>query len=100
MKLEMFFFVMVMVIMKAQKYFYAAEQAFNPIIYLQFGSLSSGDYDNDGKLDIVCGGISVVGASFVLYHQNMSLNFFDVNNAVTFPNGLPPGFFSGRVVFV
>ena len=88
----------------AQKYFDAADQAIYPPIYLQLGSLAAGDYDNDGKLDIACGGRthieSGVALMFILYHQNSSLQYYDVTNTVTFPAGIPPGFSFGRVLFL
>src|SRR3989338_2156767 len=85
----------------SQKYFDSADQAIHNVVYLQLGSLSSGDYDNDVKLDIVGGGSSVSPApTFILYHHNISMQFFDVTNGVTFPGGVPPGFFIGRVNFV
>src|SRR3989338_759970 len=83
----------------AQKYFDAADQAIYPPIYLQVGSLAAGDYDNDGKLDIACGGASTVSVNIVIYHQNSSLQFYDVTNTVTFPSGIPPSFCWGRVLF-
>src|SRR3989338_9781329 len=81
-------------------YFDVSNVAMHPKLYSQSGSMSSGDYDGDGKLDVLCGGASEVQVHFVLYRQNDSLAFYNVTNGVTFPEAIPPGFANGRIVFV
>src|SRR3989338_2287954 len=73
------------------------ELVLNPTIYLIDGSLDAGDFDNDGMLDFICGGVSVGNAlNLKLYRQNQSLLFWDVVNQITFPEGIPNGYYFGK----
>src|SRR3989338_6428264 len=100
----MILFLWIIYLVGTKKYFDAANQVMYAPTYLQDASLAAGDYDMDGLQDIACGGISASELGgvviFVLYHQNASLQFYDVTNIVTFPSGVPSGFFFGRVAFV
>src|SRR3989338_10154505 len=86
---------------KGMKYFDTASLAMNPPMYMMDGSLDVGDFDQDGGLDVVGGGLSMNEENtFVLYRQNVSLHFYNVANVVNFPDGVPSGFSNGRIVFI
>src|SRR3989338_4353945 len=60
-----------------------------------------GDFNGDGLSDFMVGGISLLfGTNFFLFKQNSSLQFYDITNTGTFPEGLPLGFKMGRPIFV
>jgi len=59
----------------------------NSIIGTQMGSVSWGDYDNDGDLDILISGISYLTSSSLnskttKIYQNINGNFYDINAAI------------------
>ena len=82
-------------------YFDVSQICLHPLNGLLSGGMAVGDFDVDGLSDFVVGGVSASnGTNFFLYKQNSSLQFFDITNTVTFPGGLPAGFYDGRPIFV
>src|SRR3989338_893324 len=81
-------------------YFDVAQQAMNPVVYIQTGDITVGDYNLDGRQDIAFGGNSFGNLVLLLYRQNATLLFYDVTNSVTFPGGLPLGFEAGMLELI
>lgn len=60
-----------------------------------FSSFAWIDYDNDGLIDFFYSGNTGGGPFSKLYRQNITGQFFDVTNLITFPDGLPPNIQAG-----
>src|SRR3989338_5313555 len=90
---------LLIIIMKGKVYFNIAEISFHPVFYVTGGSISAGDYDGDGMRDILLGGMTSSSLILQLFRQNSTFSFYSVTNRATFPGGIPPGFFAGRVRF-
>ena len=81
--------------------FSITSQSLHPLQNLKFGGMGIGDFNGDGLSDFMVGGISLLfGTNFFLFKQNSSLQFYDITNTGTFPEGLPLGFKMGRPIFV
>ena len=94
-------FLVIIWMISSEFFFDTTSTSMHPVVYLQKGSADAQDYNGDGLLDLITGGLTVSESPILLlYHHNATGGFYSVTNAVTFPDGLPQGFFYGRVAFV